>query len=213
MADLLSPFQRAVLEGFFRRAPGFYLTGGAALAGFHLGHRRTEDLDLFTTEDVLDTGELALQEVATELGANLTRLQTSPDFRRRLLRREAEGLVVDLVRERAAGGQRPKLVQGGVRLDSPEEIFANKLCALLSRSELRDLVDVRALEETGVQLEPALHEAAAKDASVTPGQLAWVLSQVTIGDDARIPGGGNATELRAYLSQLVARLSRLAAPR
>lgn len=31
MADTLSPFQRALLEAFFRRAPVFYLTGGAAL--------------------------------------------------------------------------------------------------------------------------------------------------------------------------------------
>jgi hypothetical protein len=53
MADALSPFQRALLEAFFRRSPAFYLTGGAALAGFYLGHRRTEDLDLFTTEDAL----------------------------------------------------------------------------------------------------------------------------------------------------------------
>lgn len=213
MADLLSPFQRGVLEAFFRRAPGFYLTGGAALAGFHLGHRRTEDLDLFTTEDALEAGESALQAVADELEASLTRLQTAPDFRRRLLRRNAEGLIVDLVRERSTGGQRPKVVRGAIRLDSPEEILANKLCALLSRSEVRDLVDARALEQAGVPLEPALQEAAAKDASVTPGQLAWVLSQVSLGDDARIPGGGRVDELRDYLKQLVQRLTLLAAPR
>jgi hypothetical protein len=29
MADTLSPFQRDVLEAFFRRAQAFYLTGGA----------------------------------------------------------------------------------------------------------------------------------------------------------------------------------------
>ncbi|HEX8704063.1 MAG TPA: hypothetical protein VF815_34845 [Myxococcaceae bacterium] len=40
MADALSAFQRALLEAFFRRAQSFYLTGGAALAGFYLGHRR-----------------------------------------------------------------------------------------------------------------------------------------------------------------------------
>ena len=52
-----------------------------------------------------------------------------------------------------------------------------------------------------------------KDGGLSPGQLAWVLSEVTIGDDARIPGGVSVEELRAYLVDLIARLSRRAFPR
>lgn len=44
----LTDLQREVLDAFFQRERGFFLTGGAALAGFHLGHRTTDDLDLFT---------------------------------------------------------------------------------------------------------------------------------------------------------------------
>lgn len=44
----LSALQRALLEAFFSREGEFYLTGGAALVGFHLHHRHTDDLDLFT---------------------------------------------------------------------------------------------------------------------------------------------------------------------
>jgi hypothetical protein len=47
----LSPLQLAVIRAFFEREHDFFLTGGAALAGFHLGHRTTGDLDLFTTDD------------------------------------------------------------------------------------------------------------------------------------------------------------------
>jgi hypothetical protein len=46
----LSPLQRDVLDAFFERERGFFHTGGAALA-FHIGHRATDDLDLFTTEE------------------------------------------------------------------------------------------------------------------------------------------------------------------
>lgn len=212
MADTLSPFQRALLEAFFRRAPAFYLTGGGALAGFYLGHRRTEDLDLFTTEEALDAGERALQEAADELGASVERLQTSPDFRRRLVRRSDESLVVDLVRERVTAGQRAKIQRGTIRLDSAEEILANKLCALLSRAELRDLVDVVALERAGLHIEEVLPDAMQKDGGLTPAQLAWVLSELRIGDDARIPGSLSAAELRAALESLIHRLTRLAAP-
>jgi hypothetical protein len=49
-----------VLEAFFRREQRFFLSGGAALAGFHLAHRRTHDLALLTTVDVIEDGEQAL---------------------------------------------------------------------------------------------------------------------------------------------------------
>jgi hypothetical protein len=39
-----------------------------------------------------------------------------------------------------------------------------------------------------------------------------VLSQIEIGDDARIPGGISPPELRAFLEDLIARLTRLAHP-
>lgn len=211
MQDRLGPLQREILEAFFERAPEFFLTGGAALAGFHLGHRTTEDLDLFVQADRLDEGVAALQGVAAGLGAEVERLRTSPSFRRFLVRRGEEGVVVDLVHD-PVSSTAPKLRFGRIRVDTPQEIFANKLCTLLSRAEIRDLVDVRALERAGFELEDALALAARKDAGLTPGQLAWVLSEVRIGDDARVPGGGDVVELRAYLADLLARLERLALP-
>lgn len=212
MTEVLSPFQRALLEAFFRHSPAFYLTGGAALAGFYLEHRRTNDLDLFTTEDALESGERALQEAADELGASVERLQTTPDFRRRLVRRSDASLVVDLVRERVMAGQRPKVQRGIITLDSMEEILANKLCALLSRAEVRDLVDVLALERAGLRIEDVLPDAMRKDGGLTPAQLAWVLSELRIGDDARVPGGRSVEEVRTGLESLIDRLTRLAAP-
>lgn len=46
----LTRLQRELLEAFFARERRFFLTGGAALAGFHLHHRVTHDLDLFTKD-------------------------------------------------------------------------------------------------------------------------------------------------------------------
>jgi hypothetical protein len=97
-------------------------------------------------------------------------------------------------------------------VDPPAEIFANKLATLVERSEIRDLVDVRALEATGLSLEEGLHGARQKDGGATPGQLAWVLSGMHIGEDAPIPGGAPAGELRAYVDDLIRRLSKLAYP-
>ena len=41
--------QSAVLDAFFGAEREFFLSGGGALVGFHLEHRETTDLDLFTT--------------------------------------------------------------------------------------------------------------------------------------------------------------------
>jgi hypothetical protein len=61
----LTALQRQVLDAFFQRERGFFLTGGAALAGFHLGHRATDDLDLFTQqESAFERGRFVLADVA-----------------------------------------------------------------------------------------------------------------------------------------------------
>jgi hypothetical protein len=208
----LSRLQRDLLDGFFQRRQDFFLTGGGALAGFHLGHRDTEDLDLFTDRDVMDDGSRTLAEVVRDLGGTIEGLRTAPDFRRSLVRRGDEAVLVDLVRDRAPQGL-PKIEVGSVRIDPPAEILANKLCTLLSRGEIRDLVDVRALLATGLPLEPALELAARKDAGLTPAQLAWVLGEIRIGDDARVPAGVSPPEIRTFVERLRLELVRRAFPR
>jgi predicted nucleotidyltransferase component of viral defense system len=212
LSSTLDKFQQEVLEEFFRREDRFFLTGGAALAGFHLGHRRTQDLDLFTTEDRITQGAAALAALARDLGASVEAVQTYSDFRRYLLRRGEEAVMVDLVRDTAPQLFSEKQMINGIRVDPPEEILANKLCTLLSRSEIRDLVDVRALEHAGFPMERYFETATRKDGGLTPGQLAWVLSELRIGDDACPPGGVSAAELQEYLQDLRARLSRMALP-
>ena len=208
----LTALQKEFLDAFFRREDRFFLTGGAALAGFHLGHRETHDLDLFTLTDALDDGFALASEIAREDGASLESIQTAPDFRRLLIRRGTEAVLIDLVRDRVAQVVTEKPRTHGIRVDPPEEILANKLCALLSRSEIRDLVDVRALEIAGYRVEDALPAAHLKDTGLTPGQLSWVLGEIRLGDDLIPPGGVSNDELRQYLDDLIDRLARVAFP-
>ncbi len=51
-----------LLQAFFSKENRFFLTGGAALAGFHLGHRETHDLDLFTVMDAMEEGSADAQK-------------------------------------------------------------------------------------------------------------------------------------------------------
>jgi hypothetical protein len=208
----LDSLQIRVLQAFFEYEKRFFLTGGAALVGFHLHHRTTRDLDLFTSEDRIEQGAAALAAVARDIGATLESLVVYVDFRRFLLQQGSSSVVVELVRDRAPQLIEAKPIVGTIRIDPPEEIMANKLCTLLSRAEIRDLIDVRALEAAGYSVEGHIEKASRKDAGLTPGQLAWVLSQMEIGDDARLPEGVRVDELRIYLRGLESRLSAMAFP-
>ena len=96
----LTDLQRRFLEAFARRSSAFFLTGGAVLAGWVLAHRRTEDLDLFTTDDqAMSESDRLVRGTAAEIGASVESIQGHPDFKRYLLRAGADSLLVDVARD------------------------------------------------------------------------------------------------------------------
>jgi hypothetical protein len=209
----LTALQREVLDAFFQRERGFFLTGGAALAGFHLGHRTTDDLDLFTVQQAaFERSRFVLADVAAAVGAVLDVRQDAPGFRRVVLSRGDEGLVVDLVKDVSAQLHPDKLERDRIVVDPADEILANKLTAIVGRAEKRDLIDVMLLERAGYSIEAALPAALAKDGGCTPATLAWLLSEVKIPDGIQLPAGVPPAELRTYLAELIRRLLVLAAP-
>jgi hypothetical protein len=208
----LNSLQNDFLQAFFAHENRFFLSGGAALVGFYFGHRETHNLYLFTLENEIENGFRLVNETAKQLGTTVESIQTSPDFRRLLVKGETEAIVIDLVREYVFQISPEKPIINGIRVDPPEEILANKLCALLSRSEIRDLIDVRELENAGFSLENALQVAAKKDSGLTPAQLAWVLNQTKFGGDVQPSASVSMRELREYLADLINRLRGLAFP-
>ena len=212
--DKLTPLQRAILDAFFRVERRFFLTGGAALAGFYLGHRPTLDLDLFTLDPAaFETGRRALEEAAAFLGAAVAVRQRAPGFERYVVSLAEESVVVDLVLERVHQVTDQKRQVGTISVDPVEEILVNKLTAVLSRAEERDLIDLLFLERSGLKIEDWLPAALRKDGGCTPAALAWVLSDVSVSDTTRLPGEVSPAELRAFVADLVIRLRRAAFPR
>lgn len=177
--DSLTPLQRRILRVLAPLAPPWTLTGGGALAGVHLGHRETRDLDLFWRERRELEGSPRDAEAALRAdGLESVVLRTTPAFVELRVSDGGSACVVDLVAEPFAPIEPPEhaLIEGAsIGVDSAHEILVNKLNALLSRSELRDLVDLKALLEAGGDLERALRDAPRKDAGFSPLTLAWVL--------------------------------------
>ncbi len=94
--------------------------------------------------------------------------------------------------------------------DSDGEIFVNKICALVGRSEVRDLVDVLHFERAGLRVEEFLAAAQRKDAGVSPAVLAWLLSALRLPD--RLPEGADRAELDNFARSLERRLRDAARP-
>lgn len=209
----LSPLQQTVLEAFFVVERGFFLSGGGALVGFHLRHRETTDLDLFTSSaEAFDRARITMPHLALAIGGSLVVRQDGPGFRRVVVERDAEALVVDLVRD--IGPQlHEKTEIDGIIVDPVEEIFANKLTTLVSRQEVRDLVDVFELERQGLRAEDFLREANIKDGGCTPATLAWLLSVWRVAEPPKLPSGYAADELSAFKNQLAERMALAAHPR
>jgi hypothetical protein len=213
-SEKLSPLQRRLIGEFFAREGRFTLTGGAALAGYYFGHRETHDLDLFAEPGPnLEETARVLQEAAAACGATLSPVRRSPTFSRFIALRGEERCLVDLVIDSTVRVDLEARHFGAVRVDTLREIAANKLDALLGRSEIRDLVDLKFILGAGVELGQAMRDAERKDAGADPATLAWVLDQITIGESARLPGGVAAADLDAFRKDVIRRLRAIALER
>lgn len=118
--------------------------------------------------------------------------------------------MVDLVADSTVSLDSEKAVFGSIRVDTIREIASNKICTILGRSEIKDLVDLKELFASGVDLRQALADASRKDAGVEPATLAWVLDQLSISPSALMPGGVDPAEIDGFRKDLVRRLRALA---
>ncbi len=175
----LSPLQARVLVVLAGLDPAWTLVGGGALVGFHTRHRETRDLDLFFRPQRTLGGTPA--EVARRLeaaGFEVAVIQSAPAFQRLDVRDHAESVLVDLIADPTPIAEAP--VPTGfcgqtILVETPHQLLVNKLCALLSRAELRDLVDVRALLDAGEDLDRALADCPGQDGGFSPLTFAWVV--------------------------------------
>ena len=211
----LDRLQQSVLKTLAPMNPRWTLTGGGALVGFHLAHRETRDLDLFWHATAVL--ERRADEVVQRLrasGLDVTVLQHDPAFARLRTVDGTEAIAVDLVADPVPWVEPPAeaaLDEVTIQIDTRHEILVNKLCALLGRSEVRDLVDLRALLEAGGDLERGLRDAPRKDDGFSPMTLAWVLERFDVRRLAASSGmeAHGAQALDAFRATLVDRLEHL----
>lgn len=176
--EVLYPFQDQVLALLSRLETGFYLTGGTAASRGYLNHRFSDDLDLF----VNDRAEFALwadrliEALSGDSSLRIDVRQKEERFVRLILERQEVVLKVEMVNDVPShiGEVRQHSVLG--RLDSPENILANKVTALIDREEPKDLADIWGFCCTmSLSLETALVDAGSKAAGIFPADIARLL--------------------------------------
>ena len=142
--DILYPFQDRALKAFNRVETGFYLTGGTAASRGYLQHRFSDDLDFFVNDDVrfgLWVERIIQSFVQSdEWGCQV--LMKEERFGRLNVMEGEISLKIEMVNDVPArvGKIRDHPVLG--RLDSAENILANKITALLDREACTEPAEV-----------------------------------------------------------------------
>lgn len=213
----LSPLQVRVLRALAGLQPPWTLTGGGALAGLYLGHRKTRDLDLFWHGLHVLPDLAGLIDALERDGVHVHVLRRTPAFVELRASAGDEVTVIDLVADPVPPVESPIRVEvdgTSVQVDTQHEILVNKLNALLSRSELRDLVDLRALLAAGADLPRGLVDAEQKDGGFSAATLAWVLRSLPIAALGRANRVSEAEvgELEVFREALVTRLAQMCRP-
>lgn len=181
--DVLYPFQDRVIQVINQADTGFYLTGGTAASRGYLQHRFSDDLDYFVNDN--NHFGLWVERIIQSLNKEWTCevLMKEERFGRLNLIQKDFSLKIEMVNDVPArvGDIQNHSVLG--RLDSAENILANKVTALLDREEPKDLADIWGFccQKT-LSLQSAITDAQSKAAGVFPADLGRVLCSVQKAD-------------------------------
>lgn len=121
----------------------FYLTGGTALGRYYLNHRYSDDLDFFVNKDPEFSNKV--QEIfrilKQEFKINETVTFLTSDFVRISLFDEVS-LKIEFVNDIAFRWGNSLRTRNNLPIDNIANILANKLTALVSRDEPKDVFDI-----------------------------------------------------------------------
>lgn len=141
----LFPSQKAFLD-IFSKLPDqnqFFLTGGAALSEFYLGHRRSFDLDFFTDQAGLILPFSRQIEIECKnQGVNISVIRRFETFVQLLFDHEGESLKIDLAFDSPFHLQPSLPSEYGVQVNNFEDLKADKTLAFFGRTEPRDAIDL-----------------------------------------------------------------------
>ncbi len=145
--SIITPFQSNLLKIFpqVQDAQQFYFTGGTALSLFYLQHRRSEDLDFFTSVEGLILPFAQLLEKKLKLsGYGVVVQRGFNSFAELKVSLAQEETIIHLALDAVFLLQpyQEFTEYQGLKVNSLMDVATNKLLALFGRAALRDFIDV-----------------------------------------------------------------------
>ena len=182
--QVISNVQEAILRQFpqVQESELFYLTGGTALAMFYLHHRKSRDLDFFTsTEEIIVPFSHRLEERLRANGMSVERQRGLRSFVELLVEQKGESTLIQLAQDSPFRFEPPVVFQDypDLKVDNLVDLASNKLLALFGRAALRDFVDVYVLVQKGhSQPKELMGRAKKKDPGFDPYWLAVAFERI-----------------------------------
>jgi predicted nucleotidyltransferase component of viral defense system len=174
--EILDKIQRDILLRFCEvpEVENFYLTGGTALSAFYLYHRKSHDLDFFTSEEeLIPSFSHKIEEHLSRKRFEVERIRGFRSFTELAVSSPDDSTIIYIALDspyRLEELQQSKDYQG-LKIDSLRDIAANKLLTIFGRANLRDFVDVYFLVREKFGKEELIDDATKKD----PGfDLYWL---------------------------------------
>lgn len=207
LAKDLEEAQRKLASCALEALPGFALAGSGAIREHGLIERPTQDIDLFSTLDHIESPEDfsdasdALIETLSRNGYVVQEYRSSSYFRSLLVSKDGLSMQLDLALDHRA--HEPSQLSIGPVL-SLEDAVASKLGALFSRGEARDYLDVDRIRSTsGLTDEELLDLIADIDGGFTPELFAEALKDVRSLDSDEVESYGyTPSDLQAVQDRL-----------
>ncbi len=142
---IVSEIQKRIL-GSFQKVPDasfFYLTGGTALAEFYFGHRKSYDLDLFTTEEgLVSPFSRIVSDRLKSAGLNVDVIRRFSSFVEIEVTHENEKTRIQLAYDSPFRFEKPVDSELGIKINDYKDIIVDKFLAFFGRAEPRDAVDL-----------------------------------------------------------------------
>jgi predicted nucleotidyltransferase component of viral defense system len=174
--QILTDLQRKILNIFSAQPDeeAFYLTGGTALSAFFLKHRKSNDLDFFTSvEELILPFSQKLELPLKQENLKVERLRGFHSFVELFVTSKEDSTIIHFAVDSPFRFEQPcesKEIRG-LKVDSLIDIATNKLLALFGRAALRDFIDVYFLVKERFNKSELVEKAAMKD----PGfDLYWL---------------------------------------
>lgn len=179
---------RTALKKIFSMVPdGVWLFGGSALSGYHAGHRRSDDIDLFALNAAAYKACVLAVKSLVDAGAHIASESSSPIYYHSEMNFEGHQFTVDVVLDEhlSAIGHAVR-ADDGVFVADLDTILKMKMASLVSRCSEKDLFDLDWIfGEYGMPDIERLVEAGAEvDSGLNPETLLISLKGATLRREA-----------------------------